>query len=199
VPPVIPFHLGSLGFLTPFDFDYHQNYLTQAMENGVRINLRVRFTCTVYRRVPSPNCAKAKDVQLRNVKRNPKTGKVTVGDWCERKMGPMKKQQKMFGEVDGDDVEQHKREQWLEEDGEDGEKMRVPCFTTVPAEKYQVLNDVVVDRGQNSFMGELELFGSDGSHDRHLTTVAADGLIVATPTGSTAYSVCLISNNLIDA
>jgi len=189
VPPVIPFHLGSLGFLTPFDFDYHQNYLTQAMENGVRINLRVRFTCTVYRRVPSPNCAKAKDVQLRNVKRNPKTGKVTVGDWCERKMGPMKKQQKMFGEVDGDDVEQHKREQWLEEDGEDGEKMRVPCFTTVPAEKYQVLNDVVVDRGQNSFMGELELFGSDGSHDRHLTTVAADGLIVATPTGSTAYSL----------
>jgi NAD kinase len=188
VPPVIPFHLGSLGFLTPFDFDYHEHYLTQAMENGVRINLRVRFTCTVYRRVPSPDCAKAKDVQFRNVKRNIKTGKVTVGDWCQEKLKHMKKQ-KMFGEVDGDDVEQHKREQWLEEDGEDGEKMRVPCFTTIPAEKYQVLNDLVVDRGQNSFMGELELFGSDGSYDRHLTTVAADGLIVATPTGSTAYSV----------
>ncbi|KAI9287722.1 ATP-NAD kinase-like domain-containing protein [Umbelopsis sp. AD052] len=188
VPPVIPFHLGSLGFLTPFDFDHHQYHLTQAMENGVRINLRVRFTCTVYRRVPSPNCTKAKDVQLRNVKRNTKTGKVIVGDWCERKMGH-KKTQKVFGEVDGDDVKEENIAQWIEEDGEDGQKMRVPCFTTVPAEKYQVLNDLVVDRGQNSFMGELELFGSDGAYDQHLTTVAADGLIVATPTGSTAYSL----------
>ncbi|KAG2171789.1 hypothetical protein INT43_008169 [Umbelopsis isabellina] len=188
VPPVIPFHLGSLGFLTPFDFDHHQHYLTQAMENGVRINLRVRFTCTVYRRVPNPNCATSKDVQFRNVKRNPKTGKVVVGDWCKEKKAQMKKQ-KMFGEVDGEDVDQQDREKWLEESLDDGEKMRVPCFTTIPAEKYQVLNDLVVDRGQNSFMGELELFGSDGSYDRHLTTVAADGLIVATPTGSTAYSL----------
>ncbi|KAM3579348.1 hypothetical protein VKS41_008207 [Umbelopsis sp. WA50703] len=188
VPPVIPFHLGSLGFLTPFDFDHHQYYLTQAMENGVRINLRVRFTCTVYRRVPNPHCATIRDVQLRNVKRNPKTGKVIVGDWCKEKKAQMKKQ-KMFGEVDGEDIDQLDREKWLEDSLDDGERMRVPCFTTIPAEKYQVLNDLVVDRGQNSFMGELELFGSDGSYDRHLTTVAADGLIVATPTGSTAYSL----------
>jgi NAD+ kinase len=34
-------------------------------------------------------------------------------------------------------------------------------------------------------MSQLEVFGDD----KHLTTVQADGLVVSTPTGSTAYSV----------
>ncbi|KAJ2608464.1 hypothetical protein H4S08_004444 [Coemansia sp. RSA 1365] len=49
VPPVIPFHLGSLGFLTVFDHRHARRVLDSAIRSGVRINLRMRFTCTVYR------------------------------------------------------------------------------------------------------------------------------------------------------
>lgn len=178
---MIPFHLGSLGFLTPFDYERHKEYLHKAMETGVRINLRGRLTCTVYRRVPHPNCKspeEAKVVHLRNVVRNPVTGKLTVGGWCQKQEGAKKK----FGEVDGEDIEDEQAPclQALE-----GEERQVPCFTTVPVEKYHVINDLVIDRGPSPYVSLLELFGDD----KHLTTVQADGLAISTPTGSTAYSV----------
>lgn len=51
--------------------------------------------------------------------------------------------------------------------------------------EQQVLNELVVDRGPSPFVTNLELYG-DGSL---LTIAQADGLIIATPTGSTAYSL----------
>lgn len=52
-------------------------------------------------------------------------------------------------------------------------------------EVFHVLNEVVIDRGPNPYMTTLQVFG-----DGHLlTTSHSDGLIVATPTGSTAYSM----------
>ncbi|KAJ2639816.1 hypothetical protein GGF44_002636 [Coemansia sp. RSA 1694] len=50
---------------------------------------------------------------------------------------------------------------------------------------FQVMNEVVVDRGPSPYLAQIELYG-DGNH---LTTVEADGLCLATPTGSTAYSL----------
>jgi len=50
---------------------------------------------------------------------------------------------------------------------------------------HTVLNECLVDRGSTPSMVSLEVF-IDGAH---LTSVQADGLIISTPSGSTAYSM----------
>lgn len=46
-----------------------------------------------------------------------------------------------------------------------------------------VLNEFVVSRGGNTACLHLNIF----INGQHLTTASGDGLIVSTPTGSTAY------------
>ncbi len=50
---------------------------------------------------------------------------------------------------------------------------------------FHALNEVVIDRGPSAALVELDCFCDDSP----LTTVTADGVIIATPTGSTAYSL----------
>ncbi|KAL6308187.1 hypothetical protein BKA93DRAFT_884529 [Sparassis latifolia] len=163
VPPVLPFALGSLGFLTNFDFADHPSVMDSAIDNGIRVNLRMRFTCTVYRAVaPEP------------------------GKWsrCAVKKGNT-------GEIIMKNLEQGGWEA-LEggcppHDGKYGcsKDKEIMCFSTRPVESFEVLNDLVVDRGPSPYVSLLELFGDE----HHLTTVQADGLTISTPTGSTAYSL----------
>ncbi|MBO9344573.1 MAG: NAD(+)/NADH kinase [Chloroflexi bacterium] len=54
-----------------------------------------------------------------------------------------------------------------------------------PTSAHEALNDIVVSRGTLARLVRTEVF-VDGSR---LTTYACDGLIVATPTGSTAYAL----------
>ncbi|GFY96568.1 NAD kinase 2 [Actinidia rufa] len=68
-------------------------------------------------------------------------------------------------------------------------RMRLRCEIfrngrAMPGKVFDVLNEVVVDRGSNPYISKLECY----EHDRLITKVQGDGVIVATPTGSTAYS-----------
>ncbi|CDO72799.1 hypothetical protein BN946_scf184994.g52 [Trametes cinnabarina] len=161
VPPVLPFALGSLGFLTNFDFANYAKVMDNAIDNGIRVNLRMRFTCTVYRAISPDKNSKAcraikkgdtGEILMRNVER---------GGWEALESGMQTE-----GKVGAKDKE-------------------IMCFSTRPVECFEVLNDLVVDRGPSPYVSLLELFGDE----HHLTTVQADGLCVATPTGSTAYSL----------
>jgi Predicted sugar kinase len=64
VPPVLSFSLGSLGFLTNFDFSDHQKILQTAFRDGVTISLRLRFECTIMR-----SKARLKDPHARSLSR----------------------------------------------------------------------------------------------------------------------------------
>jgi NAD+ kinase len=108
VPPVLSFALGSLGFLTKFDFEQYEQTLTKAFKDGVTISLRLRFEGTVMR---SQKRKKSSGVEESN------------------------------GAQDGDE-ERDLVEELVGEEKED-EKTHHPDGT------YEILNDIVVDRGPN--------------------------------------------------
>ncbi|OJT02227.1 NADH kinase pos5, mitochondrial [Trametes pubescens] len=53
------------------------------------------------------------------------------------------------------------------------------------AEDWQVMNEIALHRGSSPHLNTIDVF-VDG---QHLTEAVSDGLIVSTPTGSTAYSL----------
>jgi NAD+ kinase len=108
VPPVLSFNLGSLGFLTPFEFENFGAEIAELLEGSCLLSLRMRLTCTILR---------------------------------------------------------------------DG----------TPTKEFEVLNEVVVDRGASPYLSNLDCF----CDDKYITTVQADGVILSTPTGSTAYNSML--------
>nr|XP_060615019.1 NAD kinase isoform X2 [Anolis sagrei ordinatus] len=132
VPPVMAFHLGSLGFLTPFNFENFQSQVAQVIEGNAALVLRSRL-------------------------------KVKV-------------------------VKEHREKKMMIQNGiEENGVMPPPSLEKEvfkQAIQYQVLNEVVVDRGPSSYLSNVDVF-----LDGHLiTTVQGDGVIVSTPTGSTAYA-----------
>lgn len=132
VPPVLSFAMGSLGFLTKFDFNEYKKTLERAFSDGITISLRLRFEGTVMRKQEDHAKDEHRDVV-----------------------------EELIGEEAGDNR------------------------THKPDGTFEILNDIVVDRGPSPTMSTIELFGDDD----HLTTVQADGICVATPTGSTAYNL----------
>ena len=124
--------MGSLGFLTRFDFEGYREILARAFEDGITVSLRLRFEATVMRSQHWNSGIRNKD---------------------------------LVEELIGDESEDH--------------------YTHKPDRIHNILNEVVVDRGPNPTMSTIEIFGDN----EHYTTVQADGVCVATPTGSTAYNL----------
>jgi len=98
VPPVLSFALGSLGFLTKFDFGGYKETLRQAFAEGVTLSVRLRLEATVMRAVDRDG-----------------EGKREHRDLIDELVG--------------------------EEEGE---------HTHRPEQSYNILNDVVMDRGPSA-------------------------------------------------
>ena len=146
MPPVIPFALGSLGFLTNFDFARHAAVMEGAIADGVRVNLRMRFTCTVYRAVAQPE----NDPRRRRAVRSGKTGEIFMADLETGGWGSIEGGTGVRGAVGTAAGPAERR---------DARDREVLCFSTQPVEQFEVLNDLVVDRGPSPYVSLLELFG----------------------------------------
>ncbi|KAI3409359.1 uncharacterized protein J3R85_019435 [Psidium guajava] len=110
VPPVVPFALGSLGFMTPFHSECYKEHLDSILEGPINITLRHRLQCQVVRHSATN----------------------------ERK-----------------------------------------------TEAKLVFNEVTIDRGILPCLTNFECYFDD----TYVTLVQGDGLILATTSGSTAYSL----------
>ncbi len=64
-------------------------------------------------------------------------------------------------------------------------RAEIPAVGGVSARRFAALNDVVFTRSARSRLAELSVQVGD----QFVTTVRADGLIIASPTGSTAYNL----------
>merc|ERR1712018_200305 len=116
VPPIMAFHLGSLGFLTPFEIDNFEQQITHVLEGHAALTLRSRLRCIVMKKT---------------------------------------------------------------------ENSTNSSNSVEPNTNLLVLNEVVIDRGPSPYLSNIDLY-LDG---KLITSVQGDGLIVSTPTGSTAYAV----------
>ena len=160
VPPVLSFALGSLGFLTKFDYDNFPETLTRAFRDGIRVSLRLRFEGTVMR---AQNRRRKESADSTDTEEHEESAKRDLVE-------------ELVGEEQGDER------------------------THKPDGTFEILNDIVVDRGPNPSkyfmlkyltrltilaMSAIEIFGDD----EHFTSLQADGVCVATPTGSTAYNL----------
>ncbi|THW97817.1 ATP-NAD kinase [Aureobasidium pullulans] len=133
VPPVMSFSLGSLGFLTNFQFNQYKHQLDRIMgDAGMRVTMRMRFTCTVYRAAASNSSSSLNAAN-------------TSDSVCPVTSNP----------------------------------------TKIEGETHEVLNELVIDRGPSSYISSLDLYANDSL----VTRISADGIILSTPTGSTAYSL----------
>ncbi|XP_071383033.1 NAD kinase b [Centroberyx affinis] len=150
VPPVMAFHLGSLGFLTPFKFESYKTEVAKVFEGNAAITLRSRLKVKV-----------VKDM-LHRTSQQPHSRE------------PQQQHQQQ---------EQQEQQQEQEVNGllPHGHMNSEVGKVTL---QLQVLNEVVVDRGPSSYLSNVDLY-LDG---RLITSVQGDGVIVSTPTGSTAYA-----------
>lgn len=115
VPPVMAFRLGSLGFLSPFEFDNFEEKISRVLDGDACLSLRSRLSCVV-----------------------------------------------MSETQDQNEIIAHK------------------TITNIV-----ILNEVVIDRGPSPYLSNLDLY----MDNKLVTSVQGDGLIISTPTGSTAYAL----------
>jgi NAD+ kinase len=110
--------------------------MDSAIDSGIRVNLRMRFTCVVYRAV-----AQKDDHNRRKAVKKGETGEI------------------MMKNVEKGGWEAVEGGSYAGEANKMGKDREIMCFTTRPVETFEILNDLVVDRGPSPYVSLLELFG----------------------------------------
>ena len=142
VPPIVPFALGSLGFMTPFPIEKMGKVLLGVFstKRSFPIMLRHRLQCQIIRHNNRSDSNASSMDDNDNINNNSLPSHNKNNGHCEA--------------------------------------------STLPSD-MQVLNEVVIDRGSTPFLANLHVH----IDKNFVTAIQGDGLIVSTPTGSTAYNL----------
>jgi NAD+ kinase len=162
VPPILCVSGGSLGFLTTIQ----PEEMTEALEMALGLVTASKTTNKFANSDSSALSAPPLQVFPPNMREAEPSTSSTAGD-----------------SDDDDDLSDDPRNICV------SIRMRLDCRIInregIVRTRYNVLNEVVIDRGGSPYLAALECF----CDNVHLTTVQADGVIFATPTGSTAYAL----------
>jgi len=151
VPPVVSFGLGSLGFLTPFEFGDVERCLEQIMRSHERPTQISSASDSVASASPNGVAGTERYVYC----------SIRTRLHCQ-----------VYSSSSSSDASSSTTSTTVYHDER-------------PDEVRCVLNECLIDRGSSSHLTKLELH-VDG---QFVTMVQADGLIIASPSGSTAYSL----------
>lgn len=116
--------------------------MDKVIDDGIRVNLRMRFTCTVYRAIAPEEAARA-DAKGKGRKAIKKPGGEILMSQVDRSG---------WEALEGSSNQPNP-------DAPGRKDKEIMCFSTRPVEQFEVLNDLVVDRGPSPFVSLLELFG----------------------------------------
>lgn len=178
VPPILAFHGGTLGFLTEFEPGDYERILENIFGlEGVLLCMRMRLECQFI------NGGRQKENILKE------DGELLFESLIQKKIekNQQKKNDNENNNENNDENEIESKNQRNENKEKENDQLKESLDSQALKSSsctWQVLNELAIDKG-SSFMASIDIYG-DG---RLLTTALADGLLIATPTGSTAYSV----------
>lgn len=163
VPPIMAFHMGSLGFLTPFEVGNFEEQITNVLEGNAALTLRSRLRCIVMKK----NSATAGNKEVSPTPAGQPTASPTSSSSSESSVS-----ESTADSANGSSVVA-------------ATSGASSSPSVKPATNLLVLNEVVIDRGPSPYLSNIDLY-LDG---KLITSVQGDGLIISTPTGSTAYAM----------
>lgn len=192
VPSILSFSLGSLGFLTPFDFQNYREDLNKVMGGMSSSNSLASSIPSIGSAKDVLNSAKFSSRSNTGASSPSLTSSEVVPDaemrvnlrmrfTCSVHRAP--KQPRMHSRTSS--KRSSNAAPSLPTMTPTDSKTSSTDTQSEPLSQFEVLNEVVIDRGPSPYVSNLELYGDDSL----LTIIQADGCIFSTPTGSTAYSL----------
>lgn len=166
VPPVLSFSMGTLGFLGEWQYEEHKRAFREVYMSGAGVGDR---TSVLDEPVPT-----------------------TADQDSETRMGPTG-----WSSIRGKSMGSNRGARILMRNRlrvglftPDGRPINPPANSTHPDDsspdgRVYALNEVLIHRGKEPHLAIVEVFVGG----RFLTEAVGDGMIVSTPTGSTAYSL----------
>ncbi|KAL3419190.1 ATP-NAD kinase [Phlyctema vagabunda] len=161
VPPILSFSMGTLGFLGEWKFSEHKRAFREVYMSGAEAG--------------SPFYQDQKHPHVQT--QIPAGSDPIVTGWSSvrgKSMGPNRSSKVLL-----------RNRLKVGVYGADGERLGGDNTVDGGVEDVHAMNEVIIHRGKEAHLAIIEVFVGG----RFLTEAVADGMIISTPTGSTAYSL----------